>query len=103
MNVTPPPLPVRPVPLFQTSLQTPPPSSPSAPDRPQLFIAAGGLKQLCGMVADGVAGGGSGAAESLPLSHVAVQCLLQVRRGVCKYQPELNQNQRKRAEHRQRR
>ncbi|KAG2444433.1 hypothetical protein HXX76_001186 [Chlamydomonas incerta] len=44
----------------------------------QLFIAAGGLKQLCGMVADGVAGGGSGAAESLPLSHVAVQCLLQV-------------------------
>ncbi|GFR52579.1 hypothetical protein Agub_g15172 [Astrephomene gubernaculifera] len=38
----------------------------------QLFIAAGGLKQLCSMVADSVA------SEPSPLSHVAIQCLLQV-------------------------
>ncbi|GIL49282.1 hypothetical protein Vafri_5411 [Volvox africanus] len=38
----------------------------------QLFIAAGGLRQLCWMVADSVA------SEPSPLSHVAIQCLLQV-------------------------
>ncbi len=46
--------------------------TPPGPPHLQLFVAAGGLKQLCSMVADSVA------SEPSALSHVAIQCLLQV-------------------------